>query len=578
MKTNMPSMNSSARFRSILLFMLTAACVLLSGPGCYQTSSSIEKENTSEFCRDDVDNDGDGLTDCVDTDCRGFDFCKEDGGMYADGGSGDSDGDTDSDTDTDTDTDSDTDTDADTGAKGIYQWHTFYGPTGDEIVIADIITDNDNKIYVAGASYESWEGPSGQSPLQESSGDSLYRDVFILKLDSNGEYEWHTFYNTFAGSTLSGVFEIVLDDKKNIYITGDSYKSWKGPSGQEPLHEFSGYSFNFAGRDAFILKLDQSGKYEWHTFFGVDLSSNIALDSEGDIYIAGGNEGYWEGPSGKEPLHDTADSSGIAILKLDQNGEYIWHAFYAQNAYDFLSMIMDNEDRIYITGKSDQSWQGPSGQSPLHEYSGDAYNDNAFILKLDSDGDYEWHTFLGSSALAHSIALDERSNIYVTGSSSSWQGPSGQGPVHDHIGNNDLFILKLDENGEYEWHTFYGSSDSDSGNSIVLDSENNIYVAGYSRESWKGPSGQNPLNTHSNGSDILIMRLNSDGQYKWHTFYGSSNWEFARNIVLDKRNNIFTTGGSVGGSWQGPSGQSPLHAHSSEGDMGSADVFILKLK
>jgi hypothetical protein len=68
-------------------------------------------------------------------------------------------------------------------------------------------------------------------------------------------------------------------------------------------------------------------------------------------------------------------------------------------------------------------------------------------------------------------------------------------------------VLKLDANGNYQWHTFYGSSSYDFGNSIDVDSDGNIYVTGSGYKTWNGPDDQIPLNAYSDGYDLFVVKL-----------------------------------------------------------------------
>ena len=75
----------------------------------------------------------------------------------------------------------------------------------------------------------------------------------------------------------------------------------------------------------------------------------------------------------------------------------------------------------------------------------------------------------------------------------------------------------------YTWHTFYGTSNiNDSADAVTVDAEGNSYVLGTSMSTWNGPAGQAPLHAHNPGSnmDVFVMKLNSAGEYQWHTFYG----------------------------------------------------------
>jgi hypothetical protein len=138
---------------------------------------------------------------------------------------------------------------------------------------------------------------------------------------------------------------------------------------------------------------------------------------------------------------------------------------------------------------------------------------------------YVWHTFYGSGARdgAGAIAADGSGNIYIVGTSyATWQGDGGANPLHAYGGGpNDIVVTKLNSSGAYQWHTFYGAGGDDRGHAIAVDGSGNVYVTGLSSSTWQGDGGANPLHAFSGGEyDIVVLKLNSDGDYQWHTFYG----------------------------------------------------------
>jgi hypothetical protein len=455
-------------------------------------------------------------------------------GDNGDGDEGDSATDTDTDVDTDTDTDTDADGDSDTGTD------TDTDTDGDSDTDSD--TDTDTNVV-------------------------------------DDKYQWHTFYGS---SDYDFGVSLAVDATGNIFATGFSENSWDGPDEQSPLNAFSGTG-SYDG-EIFILKLDSSGSYQWHTFYGSydrDWGNSLAMDGDGNLYVTGASENSWDGPDEQSPLNafsGTGSYDGeIFILKLDSSGSYQWHTFFGGSDWDEgYSLAVEVTGNIFATGFSDNSWDGPEGQSPLNAFS---ESGDIFVLKLDSSGAYQWHAFYGSGAedSVNSLAVDETGNLYVIGvSGNSWDGPGGQSPLNAFSESGDIFVLKLDSSGAYQWHTFYGCSGGDFGYSLAIDGAGNLYATGGSENSWDGPGGQSPLNAFSGTGfydvEIFILKLDSSGAYRWHTFYGCSSYDYGHSLAVDVTGNTFVTGYSSN-SWDGPVGQSPLNAHAG----GSDDLFVLKL-
>ena len=452
-----------------------------------------------------------------------------------------------------------------------YVWHTFYG-SGSADCGYGIAVDGGNNVYITGSSRATWQGPDNQPPIHAHSTGSGNYDIVVVKLNSAGAYQWHTFYGS---DDMDAGYDIAVDGDANVYITGYSDATWQGDSSAPPLNPFGGVE------DIVVLKLNSAGTYQWHTFYGVrDSGKGIALDGSGNIYVAGWNSYTWQGPSGQPPLHPRSDEDypDIVVVKLNSAGLYQWHTFYGTYLYnDYGSDIaVEGSSAVYITGYSERSWRGGNDNIPpihAHSETGNYFND-IVVLKLNSNGVYQWHTFYGAtrqSDYGRGIAVDTSSNVYVTGESySTWLGDNNRPPLHTPNEGGSLVVLKLNSAGAYQWHTFYGSPRGDSGNGITVDGSNNLYVTGYSRATWQGDGGTPPLHAHSGNRDIIVVKLHSSGAYQWHTFYGSSDWDEGYGIAVAS-SNVYVTGDSYA-TWQGDSGTPPLHAHS-----GLDDIVALKL-
>ncbi|RPH60026.1 MAG: hypothetical protein EHM81_07070, partial [Chloroflexi bacterium] len=159
-----------------------------------------------------------------------------------------------------------------------------------------------------------------------------------------------------------------------------------------------------------------------------------------------------------------------------------WNTFLGGSGEEHgISMTTDASGNIYVTGSSPTSWG-----APVRAFSGDW---DVFVTKLSPSGAIIWHTFLGGSgsdSWAH-VAVDGGGNVFAVGNSASRWGT----PLQPFTGTaKNVFIAKLDPNGNLLWNTFQGSLTSLnglSGNDIALDSAGNIYVTGDSDTSWGAP-------------------------------------------------------------------------------------------
>jgi len=458
--------------------------------------------------------------------------------------------------------------------ESLYLWHTFHG--ADETDWSDggvkVAVDRDGNVYVLGASYYSWDGPNGELPLHDSSG----ADIVVMKLAGDGTYLWHTFYGT---TGTDGPSDIAVDGDGNVYVVGFSSSGWNGPEGVIPLHSYSG-----GDHDILVFKLSSSGGYQWHTFYGSGYSDSghgIALDSDGEVVVTGETSDTWNGPGGETPINpyggeDPGLDSNLVVIKLDGSGNFLWHTFFGSaTAWPVdEGVALDGDKNIYVTGNSYLSWNGTGDNAPLHPHSSDGSGHDIFALKLLTNGSYAWHTFYGSqyNDRAYSVAVDTEANLLITGTTEeTWNGPGDTWPLNAHSGNADAVVLKLDNDGSYQWHTFYGTfGGGEQGEDIITSTNGYIYLTGSSSASWDGPSGEEPLNAFSGGTDAMIIKLDEAGTYQWHTFYGSSgptdSDDTGAGIALDGDRAIYMVGSS-GNTWNGPGGASPLHEFSGWGDI-----------
>jgi hypothetical protein len=290
-----------------------------------------------------------------------------------------------------------------------------------------------------------------------------------------------------------------------------------------------------AGGDAFVAKLDAGGNLTWNTFLGgggSDSGYGIAADGSGNVYMAGTSGASWGTPV--RPFTGGADAF---VAKLDAGGTLIWNTFLGGGESDDGSGIaVGSSGSPYITGDSAATWG-----APIRPFTNMR---NAFVAKLDTGGNLTWNTFLGGNggAVGTGIIVDGNGNGYVVGSSEDTWGT----PVRPYTDGGDAFAAKLDAGGNLLWNTFLGSPDYDDGKGIAMDVSGNVYVAGSSGDGWGAP-----ISDFAEGGDAFAAKLDPNGNLTWNTFLGGGDLDDGSGIAVDASQNVYVTGESAT-TWGAP--------------------------
>ncbi|MEA3446492.1 MAG: SBBP repeat-containing protein [Bacteroidota bacterium] len=225
-----------------------------------------------------------------------------------------------------------------------------------------------------------------------------------------------------------------------------------------------------------------------------------------------------------------------------------WAANFGGPDWDFgKSVALDSDNNVYTTGR----FGGTVDFDPNagHFYLISNGNDDIFVSKLDSSGNFIWAKSVGASNWndgGYSVTIDTAGNVLVAG----WFGGTvdfdpGPGICNlTSFGGNDIFVFKLTTDGNFIWAKNMGGNNNDHARSIAVDNSGNVYTTG----KFEGIGDFNPdsLTTNSltsnGGFDIFISKLNASGDFVWAKSIGGSSYDYGVSISLDTSGNIYTTG------------------------------------
>jgi hypothetical protein len=185
----------------------------------------------------------------------------------------------------------------------------------------------------------------------------------------------------------------------------------------------------------------------------------------------------------------------------------------------------DSSGNIYVTGYTSGGLDGNTNSG----------SNDLFVVKYDSSGTKQWTQQLGTSYIdtATGITTDSSGNVYVTGYTDG--GLDGSA----HAGQTDIFVAKYNSSGVKQWTRQLGTSSYDSGHGITTDSSGNIYVTGTTSGGLDGYS-------NVGGSDLFVVKYDSDGIKQWTQQLGSVDQENGLGITRDPSDNIYVTGWTAG--------------------------------
>jgi hypothetical protein len=348
-------------------------------------------------------------------------------------------------------------------------------------------------------------------------------DIFIAKLNSNGNWLWA---HKAGGTSPDYGYGIATDSSGNSYVTG--YFEGTASFGTITLTS-SGYI------DIFIAKLDSSGNWLWVKKAGgtnYDGGYGIAIDSSGNSYVTG----YFQGSAsfGTITLTSNSNSRDIFVAKLDSSGNWLWAKQAGGTSPDYsYGIAIDSSGNSYVTG---YFWGTASFGTTTLTSSGDI---DIFIAKLDSSGNWLGAKQAGgtSNDYGYGIAIDSLGNSYVTG---YFEGTASFGTTTlTSNGGNDIFVAKLDSSGNWLWAHKAGGTSNDLGYGIDTDSSGNSYVTGYFKET--ASFGTTTLDS-SGWFDIFVAKLDSNGNWLGAKKAGGSDWDWGNGIATDSSGNSYVTG------------------------------------
>jgi len=284
---------------------------------------------------------------------------------------------------------------------------------------------------------------------------------------------------------------------------------------------------------------------EWQKTLGGssgDWATSIQQTSDGGFIVAGhsnsndgdvsGNHGSWD----------------FWVVKLSDLGDLVWQRSFGGSENDIANSVQETSDGGFIVAGYTLSNDGD-----VTGFHGDR---DAWVIKLDVQGDLIWQNALGGSLEDRAYSVQETSDggFIVAGYSDS-----NDGDVSGNHGFDDMWVVKLDVLGDLAWQRSFGGSYQDLAFSVQQTSDGGFVVAGYTTSIDGDVMGNNGF------QDMWVVKLDVLGDLVWQSSLGGSFGESA-NSIQETSDGGFVVAG---------------YATSTDGDVtgfhGGQDMWVVKL-
>lgn len=359
-------------------------------------------------------------------------------------------------------------------------WVKRIGAVNNDVAF-DIDLDPVNNVYLTGyfqGTAVDFDPGAGTTNLN--SGGAANGGIFVLKLDLNGNYSWAVHM---GGASFDQGYSLTVDNTGAVYTTGIFQGTVDFDPGAGTFNLTSSGAFN----DVFVSKLSSSGAFIWAASFTgpeADAAYAIDLDGSNNVYISGNFRSTVDFDPGAGTFNlNSSGSKDIFVCKLDLGGAFQWAKKIGGTYDEDANAILVDGSSLYIAGKYQFACDFDPGAGLV--YQGNNGGDDAFLCKLDLNGNYTWVKSWGSNFgdAATCISIDGLTNIYVGGfiAGTTDFNPSNAGTyniIHAAT-DRDAFILKLDNSGNFDYARTIGATGEEYPYGIISNSSGDVYLGGY---------------------------------------------------------------------------------------------------
>ena len=291
-------------------------------------------------------------------------------------------------------------------------------------------------------------------------------NVYLVKTNQNGNESWSKAY---GGASH--------DRGLSVYQTSDAG------------YIVAGYTYSFGGgqSNVYLIKTNSSGDTSWTKTYGgllQDEGHSVMQTIDGGYIIAGHTYSYGGG------------QSNVYLIKTNSSGDTSWTKTFGGSLTEYAHIVKQTSDGGYIIVGNTKSYG--SG------------NADVYVIKTDSNGNLDWSKTYGGGAddEGYSIYQCTDSGYIIAGYTYSFGG-----------GQSDVYLIKTNSSGDTSWTKTFGGLSQDEGHSVMQTNDGGYIVAGHTYSSGAGQS------------DVYLIKVNQNGNALWTETYGGTSEDKGNSVI-----------------------------------------------
>jgi len=347
-------------------------------------------------------------------------------------------------------------------------------------------------------------------------------DILLIKLNKNRETEWSKYY---GGSSSDMCSCIVSDGKGCYYISGNT---WSSDSNVQ--------SYNHGFGDKWIVKIDSLGNIIWEHCFGgsgEDYPGGLRILSDGNLISYGASS------SSDGDVGINYGFLDVWLFIFTPEGEIIQSKVFGNNIHNNVPALVETRDGGFFF--TSQGY--PEGMIPPAGYHGD---DDVWCVKLNRQFNIEWQKLFGGTHKEHGLygmkELDD-GYVFLARTNSNDGDVSGLTGTPGNNSTMNIWVVRIDSNGNLIWQQCFGSGKLDYTRDIFPTVDKGFIIFGDRGASLDCYSTSGPYN------DVWVIKTDSLGTWEWYKTFGSltenSCWGVVRN---DEHNWMILSTTAIGAS------------------------------